>query len=99
VAPILFKKQASLEVFGEMKEVLAEEKDPEDRYLHVEYYTIISEGPGKPDSFTNVIPATVNRATLPDFRYLVLQHPEEATVIKARASTDAFCFSSVLEGS
>jgi hypothetical protein len=31
VAPILFKKQASLELFGEMKEVLGEKKDPEDR--------------------------------------------------------------------
>jgi len=86
VAPILFQKQASLEVFGEMKEVPADNKAPGDRELHVDYYTIIGEAPGGPDAFTNVVPATANQATLPDFRHLVLRRPEEAMVMKARAS-------------
>lgn len=48
MASILFQKQASLSVFGEMKQVPAENKAPGDRELHVDYYNIIGEAPGGP---------------------------------------------------
>ncbi|KAM0800606.1 asparaginyl-tRNA synthetase [Usnea florida] len=86
VAPILFQKQASLEIYGETKEVPAENKAPGDRELHVDFYSIISEAPGGPDSFTSVVPISADQAGLPDFRHLVLRRPEESMVMKARAS-------------
>jgi asparaginyl-tRNA synthetase len=86
VAPVLFQKQASLEVFGEMKSVPVENKALGDRELHVDFYTIIGEAPGGPESITNRAPASAHQSTLPDYRHLVLRRPEEATVMKARSS-------------
>ena len=86
VAPILLQKQASLEVYGEMKEVPAENKAPGDRELHVDYYSIIGEAPGGPDAFSSIVPSSANQAALPDLRHLVLRRPEESMVLKVRAS-------------
>lgn len=86
VAPILLQKQASIEVYGEMKEVPAENKAPGDRELHVDYYSIIGEAPGGADAFASVVPSSANQAALPDFRHLVLRRPEESMVMKVRAS-------------
>lgn len=86
VAPILFQKQASLEIFGEMKSVPADNKAPGSRELHVDYYTIIGEAPGGPESITNKVPASAHQSTLPDYRHLVLRRLEEAMVMKTRSS-------------
>ncbi|KAI1739645.1 hypothetical protein F4680DRAFT_466170 [Xylaria scruposa] len=83
VAPILFQKQASLEVYGELKFVPVENKVPGDRELHVDYYKIIGEAPGGPDSFTNVIPTGAHQSMLSDLRHLVLRRKEESMVMKA----------------
>ncbi|KAI0186977.1 hypothetical protein EV127DRAFT_500040 [Xylaria flabelliformis] len=91
VAPILFRKQASLEVYGELKSVPAENKAPGDRELHVDYYKIIGEAPGGLDSFTNVIPTGAHQSVLPNVRHLVLRRKEESMVMKARsAAINAF---------
>ena len=86
VAPILFQKQASLEVFGEMKSVPAENNAPGGCELHVDYYTIIGEAPGGLESITNKVPASAHQSTLQDYRHLVLRRPEEAMVMKTRSS-------------
>ncbi|KAI0554133.1 asparaginyl-tRNA synthetase [Xylaria curta] len=83
VAPILFQKQASLEVYGELKSVLVENKAPGDRELHVDYHKIIGGGP---DSFTNVIPTGAHQSMLSDVRHLVLRRREESMVMKARSA-------------
>ncbi|KAJ8120126.1 hypothetical protein ONZ43_g3087 [Nemania bipapillata] len=86
VAPILFQKQASLEVFGELRSVPPGNQAPGDRELHADYYRIIGEAPGGPESFTNVVPATAHQSILPDARHLVLRRREEAMVMKTRAA-------------
>ncbi|KAG8529043.1 uncharacterized protein KY384_005677 [Bacidia gigantensis] len=86
VAPILLQKQASLEIYGEMKEVPAENKAPGDRELHVDYYKIIGEAPGGLEAFTSIVPNSADQAALPDFRHLVLRRTEESRVMKVRAS-------------
>ncbi|OQE16538.1 hypothetical protein PENFLA_c027G10798 [Penicillium flavigenum] len=86
VAPILFQKQASLEVYGEMKEVPPENKAPSDRELHVDYYVVIGEAPGGPEAFSSLVPATGSQSVLSHVRHLVLRRPEESMVMKVRAA-------------
>ncbi|ATY62595.1 asparaginyl-tRNA synthetase [Cordyceps militaris] len=85
-APVLFQKQTSIEVFGQLKSVPAKNKAPGDRELHADYYRIIGEAPGGPESFTNIAPTSAHQSTLPDARHLVLRRREEAMVMKARSS-------------
>lgn len=87
VIPVLLQKQACIEVIGEMKEVPPENHAPDNRELHVDFYTIIGEAPGGPESFTNKVPASANQSVLSDYRHLVLRRPEESMVMKVRAST------------
>ncbi|CAG8970718.1 hypothetical protein HYALB_00001500 [Hymenoscyphus albidus] len=85
-ARISLQKQATLEVYGEMREVPPKNKAPGDRELHVDFYSTIGKAPGGSEAFSNVVPESANQATLPDFRHLVLRRPEEATVMKSRAA-------------
>jgi asparaginyl-tRNA synthetase len=87
IATILFQRQASLEIYGEIKVPPAENKAPGDRELHVDFYKIIGEAPGGSEAFSTVVPDTANQSTLPAFRHLVLRRQEEATVMKARTAT------------
>jgi asparaginyl-tRNA synthetase len=68
-----------------MKTVPSDNKAPNDREVHVDYYTIIGEAPGGPDAFTNIVPAAANQSTLSQHRYLVLRHTDETMMMKVRA--------------
>ncbi|KAF2824163.1 asparaginyl-tRNA synthetase [Ophiobolus disseminans] len=86
VIPVLLQKQASIEVIDEMKEDPPENHAPDNRELHVDFYAIIGEAPGGPDSFTTKVPASANQSVLSDYHHLVLHRSGESIVMKARAS-------------
>lgn len=83
----LLQRQATLEVYGKMKEAPPDKKAPGDRELHVDFYSIIGEAPGGPESFSAIIPDDAKQSALSDLRHLVLRRPEESTVMKTRSST------------
>jgi asparaginyl-tRNA synthetase len=75
--PVLLQKQASIEIIGEMKRVPPEKHAPNNRELHVDFYNIIVEGPGGPESFTKKVPASASEFVLADLRHLALRRPNE----------------------
>jgi asparaginyl-tRNA synthetase len=76
--PILLQKQASIEIIGEMKRAPPEKHAPDNRELHVDFYNIIGEAPGGPESFTKKASESANEFVLADLRHLVLRRPDES---------------------
>jgi asparaginyl-tRNA synthetase len=78
--PVLLQKQASIEIIGEMKRAPPEKHAPDNRELHVDFYNIIGEAPGGPESFIKKVPKTASESVLIN---ILLANEEIASYFKS----------------
>ncbi|KAI9742622.1 MAG: hypothetical protein M1818_003763 [Claussenomyces sp. TS43310] len=87
---LLFAQGTSLQLFGEMRKVLAGQSAPDNRELHVDYYEVIGRSPSDKDAITNKISHEQNQwdSAMLDTRHLVLRGDVASSVMKVRSAIE-----------
>jgi asparaginyl-tRNA synthetase len=78
--------ETSMALHGEMRAVPPKQHAPNDRELHVDYFTIIGRAAGDKEAITTRIAPDSEPHTLLDLRHLVLRGETSSSVMKVRAA-------------
>ncbi|RAL05103.1 asparagine--tRNA ligase DED81 [Aspergillus ibericus CBS 121593] len=79
--------ETSMALHGEMRAVPPKQHAPNDRELHVDFYTIIGRAAGDKEAITTRVAHDADPQTLYDNRHLVLRGETASSVMKVRAAT------------
>jgi asparaginyl-tRNA synthetase len=78
--------ETTMTVYGEMREVPAGARAPDNRELHVDYYKIVGKAPGDKEAITNIIAPDADQQTMLNNRHLVIRGDTASSVLKVRAA-------------
>lgn len=87
---LTFAQGTSLWVYGELKKVPEGQTAPDNRELHVDYYSVIGSAPRDDDAITNKVSLTQNQwdSQMLDNRHLVLRGDNASAIMKIRAAVE-----------
>jgi asparaginyl-tRNA synthetase len=87
---LTFAQGTSLTLFGEMRKVLAGQKAPDNRELHVDFYKVIGKSPSDADAITNRVSAQQDawESAMLDNRHLVIRGDTASSVLKVRSAVE-----------
>ncbi|RDW74696.1 asparagine--tRNA ligase DED81 [Aspergillus mulundensis] len=79
--------ETSIALHGEMRAVPPKQHAPDNRELHVDFYTVIGRAAGDKDAITTRVAHDSDPQTLYNNRHLVLRGETASSVMKVRAAT------------
>ncbi|KAJ0417038.1 hypothetical protein BJY00DRAFT_290477 [Aspergillus carlsbadensis] len=79
--------ETSIALHGEMKAVPPKQHAPNNRELHVDFYTVIGRAAGDKEAITTRVSQDADPQTLYNNRHLVLRGETASSVMKVRAAT------------
>ncbi|KAL2800077.1 hypothetical protein BJX66DRAFT_292312 [Aspergillus keveii] len=79
--------ETSIALHGEMKAVPPKQHAPNNRELHVDFYTVIGRAAGDKEAITTRVSQDADHQTLYNNRHLVLRGETASSVMKVRAAT------------